>query len=249
MGRATTHVRRVASAVVRLVPRRDDQILVLAVLAAIVLALGGTLAIVRSAAPSAAGAAEPAFDSPALVAAPAALTTPTTTAPTTTTTIAPLPPGAAPLPASAHKINLGGDTHPIVPAPSIGTIEIPRINLAHPIFEGVDETVIHWGPGHWPGSAMPGQPGNAVFAGHRVTHTRPFYDIDLLTPGDQIILHTKDGTFTYRVTGHQIVSAKDTWIVNPTPNATITLFACHPKHSAAQRYVVRGELIPPGSAP
>jgi sortase A len=96
---------------------------------------------------------------------------------------------------------------------------------------------------------MPGRPGNAVFAGHRVTHTRPFYDIDLLTPGDQIILHTKDGTFTYRVTGHQIVSAKDTWIVNPTPNATITLFACHPKHSAAQRYVVRGELVPPGSSP
>ena len=48
------------------------------------------------------------------------------------------------------------------------------------------------------------------------------------------------------VTGHQIVSAKDTWIVNPTPTATITIFACHPKHSAAQRYVVHGDLVASG---
>src|SRR5581483_11268436 len=162
-------------------------------------------------------------------------------APTTTTTAAPVAPTA--LPASAHKVNLGGDVHPIVPATQIGRIVIPKINLDHPIFEGVDETVIHWGPGHWPGSAMPGKVGNSVFAGHRVTHTRPFYDIDLLNPGDDIIVHTADGTFTYKVTGHQIVTPKDTWIVNPTATATITIFACHPKHSAAQRYVVRGDLV------
>jgi sortase A len=230
----------------RLIPARSDQALVMAVLVAIMLALGGTVAIVRST--PTAGATTETFDVPSMAAAAAGPGDTSTTAPSTTTTTAPpVAAVATALPASAHKVNLGGDVHKMVTPTQIGTIEIPKINLVHPIFEGVDETVIHWGPGHWPGSAMPGKVGNAVFAGHRVTHTRPFYDIDLLNPGDEIIVHTADGTFTYRITGHQIVTPKDLWIVNPTPTATITIFACHPKHSAAQRYVVRGDLI--ASAP
>jgi sortase A len=237
--------KRLALSLERLVPNRSDQALVLAVLVAVSLALGGTVAIVRST-PSA-GAATETFDVPAMAAAgPAAADTTTTAPPTTTTTVAPAAAVATALPASAHKVNLGGDVHKTITPTQIGTIEIPKINLVHPVFEGVEETVIHWGPGHWPGSAMPGKVGNAVFAGHRVTHTRPFYDIDLLAPGDQIIVHTADGTFTYKITGHQIVTPKDLWIVNPTPTATITIFACHPKHSAAQRYVVHGDLVASG---
>ncbi|HVW33947.1 MAG TPA: class E sortase [Acidimicrobiia bacterium] len=235
--------RRLADRLLRLVPDRRDQALVIAVMTAVMLALAGTVAIVRSV--PAGARSEQAFDVPALDVAPP--TTATTEAPTTTTTTAPAAPAPQALPASAHTVNLGGDVHKIEPATRIGSIVIPKINLDHPVFEGVDETVIHWGPGHWPGSAMPGAVGNAVFAGHRVTHTRPFYDIDLLVPGDDIIVHTAAGTFTYQVTGHQIVTPKDTWIVNPTPTATITIFACHPKHSAAQRYVVRGNLVSSGA--
>jgi len=243
MRAVTALPKRLARALHERIPDRGDQLLVIAVLTVVLLAVGGTVAIVRS---TPTVGAEQAFDVPSMVTGPATATPSTTTSSTTTTTAPPAAPVATALPASAHKINLGGDVHPNVPATSIGRIEIPKINLDHPIFEGVDETVIHWGPGHWPGSAMPGKVGNSVFAGHRVTHTRPFYDIDLLTPGDQIIVHTADGTFTYRVTGHQIVTAKDTWIVNPTPTATITIFACHPKHSAAQRYVVHGDLVASG---
>jgi sortase A len=244
MRAVTAHLKRLAHALERRIPHQGDQMLVLGVVTAILLAAGGAAVIVRST-PSAAAGTEQAFDVPSMGVAPAS-TTSTTLAPTTTTTAAPAPVAPTALPASAHKVNLGGDVHPIVPATQIGRIVIPKINLDHPIFEGIDETVIHWGPGHWPGSAMPGQVGNTVFAGHRVTHTRPFYDIDLLNPGDDIIVHTAAGTFTYQVTGHQIVTPKDTWIVNPTPTATITIFACHPKHSAAQRYVVHGNLVASG---
>jgi sortase A len=90
---------------------------------------------------------------------------------------------------------------------------------------------------------MPGHTGNAVFAGHRVTHTKPFLDIDLLVPGDQMVFRTQEGVFTYEVTGHEIVTPDATWIAAPTPDATVTIFACHPKRSAKQRYVVRGRLI------
>lgn len=92
--------------------------------------------------------------------------------------------------------------------------------------------------------------GNVVVAGHRVTHTRPFLDIDHLVPGDLIVFHLAGTTTTYRVTGHQIVGPDGVSIADPDfPYRKVTLLACHPKGSAAQRYVVRGELIPATSRP
>ena len=213
--------------------------------AAVMLLVGGLFLVTTSRAPRTQDAA---YDVPTM-ALPVATTattlaeTTTTAAPTTTTTVAPIvfsstPPGG--------RQNLGGDVHPMQAHPAFGMIVIPRIGLVHPIFEGIDETAIHWGPGHWPGSALPGQRGNTVFAGHRVTHTRPFLDIDLLAPGDQIIFHLATGTYTYEVTDHIIVSPQDTWIANQTADATVTIFGCHPKHSARQRYVVRGKLVSAG---
>ncbi len=132
------------------------------------------------------------------------------------------------------------------PLVKVGEIRLPRIGLVHPIYEGVSLTVVDHGPGHWPGSAMPGQLGNTVFAGHRVTHSHPFRRFDELQPGDEVVFVTADGEFHYKVTGTEIVGSKDTWIVNPTPDATMTLFACHPPGSAKQRIVIRGTYV--GSA-
>ncbi len=176
-------------------------------------------------------------DDPALVGA-AATTTTTATLPASvhrrvSTTTEPLPvPDRTP-----------ADPYANVAVTQIGTIEIPKIGLVHPIYEGITLTVIDHGPGHWPGSAMPGHRGNAVFPGHRVTHTHPFLNLDLLAPGDTVIFHMHDGTFTYAVTGTQIVKPTDMWVIDPTDQPTMTLIACHPKHSAAQRIVVKGKLV------
>ena len=193
------------------------------------------------------------FDMPTLAVAAEPLgSTTTTSVPDTTTTTA-TPTATAPPapvlfdPVAPGRENLGGDRHPDVEIPAIGMVEIPKIGLVHPVFEGIHESELHWGPGHWPGSAMPGAPGNAVFAGHRVTHTRPVLDIDRLAVGDHMVFRTADGTFTYEVTEHLIVTPDAVWIAQPTPDPTVTIFACHPKRSAKQRYVVRGRLI--GSAP
>ncbi len=165
--------------------------------------------------------------------APATTSAPTTTAPPTTTTTRPLP---QPTPPPANP-------YADVPITQIGTITIPRIGLSHAIFNGVWLTVVDNGPGHWPGSAMPGRIGNSVFAGHRVTHTRPFYDVDLLVAGDKIVFDMSYGVFTYAVTKIITVKPDDLWITDPTRGPTLTLFACHPKHSAAERIVVKGKLV------
>ena len=158
--------------------------------------------------------------------------TTTTTKPTTTT----LPPLPQPTPPPA-------DAYADVPIYQIGTIAIPKIGLIHPIFEGVWLTVVDHGPGHWPGSAMPGHRGNSVFAGHRVTHTHPFLDLDLLAVGDKVIFDMPKGVFTYSITSITIVLPTELSITKPTRSPTITLFACNPKHSAAQRIVVKGTLV------
>jgi sortase A len=171
-------------------------------------------------------------------------TTSTTAAPTTTTTAAP---PAATLPAETAGVKApptDGRVRDNGQVVQIGTIEIPKIGLVHPIFEGNTLTQIDHGPSHWPGTAMPGQRGNAVFAGHRVTHTHPFRNIDQLQPGDLVYFTVGGVRWTYRVTGHQVVTPKDTWIVAQTPDATATLFGCHPPGSARYRYVVRLELVP-----
>lgn len=134
------------------------------------------------------------------------------------------------------------DAYADVPIQQIGAISIPRIGLEHAVYEGVWLTVLDEGPGHWPGSALPGQVGNTVFPGHRVTHSHPFRRLDELVPGDEIVFTIANGTHTYTVRETLIVSPKDLWVVDPTSSPEVTLVACHPPHSARQRIVVKGDL-------
>jgi sortase A len=126
---------------------------------------------------------------------------------------------------------------------STGRIEIPAIGLNALTYEGVDLGTLAYGPGHWPGTPLPGHTGNTVFPGHRTTHSRPFWDIDKLVPGNEVTFTTPEGRFTYKVTERLIVSSTDTWVVNNTSDPTFTILACHPKGSARQRVVVKGALV------
>src|SRR5438105_63743 len=97
------------------------------------------------------------------------------------------PGNATPPTTAAHRpVDVPTDPYANGPVQQIGTIEIPKIGLVHPIFHGITLRNIDHGPSHWPGTAMPGEIGNAVFAGHRVTHTHPFLRLNELEPGDQV---------------------------------------------------------------
>ncbi len=134
---------------------------------------------------------------------------------------------------------------PYAPEPlvEIGTIEIRKLGLNHRVFHGITLRSIDHGPSHWPGSALPGERGSAVFAGHRVTHSRPFRNLDQLVPGDHVFFTVEGTRSSYVVTGHEIVSPSGMHIVEPTPTPTATLFACHPPGSARFRYVVHLALV------
>lgn len=135
-------------------------------------------------------------------------------------------------------------THPMQESGhDVGFIQITAIDLNVTVRSGVAMSVINKGPAHWAGTALPGEAGNVVLAGHRTTKTRPFYHLNRLKPGDAILMG--DGSVfpaVYRVTETLIVNPEDVWITYETGDPIVTLFACHPRGSARHRIVVRGEL-------
>jgi sortase A len=159
--------------------------------------------------------------------------------PTTTfDELGPLPsPEPAPIPEAFESEN------------QIGSLEIPALSVRQSLFEGVTLTTLDAGPGHWPGTAMPGQRGNVVIAGHRTSHTAPFRDLDRLKKGDEVVLETVHGRHVYVVSKIEIVSPSALWIIDQTPAKTATLFACHPKGSTAKRIVAFLNYSPERSKP
>ena len=139
------------------------------------------------------------------------------------------------------------------PGDPVARLLIPSIGVDQIVVHGVDLDDLRLGPGHFPETPMPGQPGNSAIAGHRTTHGQPFHDLDRVVPGDEIVVETIQGRFTYEVmphpaddgtgeSGHLIVGADAVEVVDDAGDDRITLVACHPKYSAAQRIVVTGLL-------
>jgi sortase A len=130
---------------------------------------------------------------------------------------------------------------------AVARLEIPRMGLNRIVVEGATASALTKGPGHFPETPLPGQLGNAAIAGHRTTHLHPFFDIDKLQPGDEIIVTTLNGRYLYHVTGTEVVGPDDYAAVIPSTDvtkATLTLVSCTPRYSASNRIVVHSELVP-----
>jgi sortase A len=125
---------------------------------------------------------------------------------------------------------------------AFAAIRIPLIGVEQVLYAGVDRETLKLGPGHFPGTPLPGQPGNSVLSGHRTTHGRPFFDLDILEPGDTIDVETAVGLHTYTVRESIVVTPFDVWVTEPREGAWLTLTTCHPKFSARERLVVFAEL-------
>ncbi len=108
---------------------------------------------------------------------------------------------------------------------------------------------INRGPTHWPGTAVPGQLGNMVVAGHRTTHTEPFRHLERLQAGDPVTFVVGPTTWTYVTRGVVIVPANAIDIAEQSYAHTATLFACHPPGQASERIVAKLRLVGPDGQP
>jgi len=92
------------------------------------------------------------------------------------------------------------------------------------------------------GTANPGETGNLVVSAHNDIFGELFKDLDKLKTGDTIILTTQDRSFTYVVTGTQIVEPTRVDLMAPTPEKTLTMISCYPYRIDTQRIVVTAIL-------
>ncbi|WP_098406203.1 class E sortase [Paramicrobacterium agarici] len=155
----------------------------------------------------------------------------------------------------------GGETvyEPVVPEPAadteiFGVMLIPRFgdDYAADVAGGVTRsgTLDPIGLGHYLNTQAPGEPGNFALAGHRTTYGKPLNQIAELRVGDAIVLQTKDGWYTYRFRTLEYVTPQAVDVLNPVPQSDtaeitdsfITLTACSPMFSAAERIIAYGTL-------
>ncbi|WP_395155801.1 sortase [Ilumatobacter sp.] len=155
-------------------------------------------------------------------------------------------PTAPPVPVEQQNIDTS-----IENGSALARLEIPKIGRNDIVVAGVATSDLKRGPGHFPDTPLPGQLGNSAIAGHRTTYGAPFFNVDDLQLGDEIIATTLNGRFTYRVTGQRIVASNMHWVVATTDptKATLTLISCEPKYTAQKRIVIFSELVDSESAP
>lgn len=126
---------------------------------------------------------------------------------------------------------------------TIGIMIIPKINVKVPINEGADLNVLEYAVGHFKGTAMPGAKGNFCVAGHRNSaYNKYFEDLDKLSKGDEIVVRTTKGEYTYIITGSEVVEPDNTSVLKATDDASITLVTCTPKGVFNKRLIVKGKL-------
>jgi len=126
----------------------------------------------------------------------------------------------------------------------IGRISMPTLGVDSWIVVGSKLKYLEKGPGVFPNSAMPGHLGNFAVAGHRTSYGAPFGDIDRLAKGDEFTVTSQEGSFTYTVTGNEIVDPTEVSVLKTADStrAVATLITCHPKWTSSQRLVVHAEL-------
>lgn len=179
----------------------------------------------------------------------------TTTAAAGAATTAPAPTIAAAGAATTAPAPTIADAVPTVPLTEaggpVGIIRIPKVGLVSAIVEGVSLEDLKSGPGHYPLTPMPGQLGNASIAGHRTTYGQPFFRLDELQPGDEIVIETLSGTWLYRVTGSEVVDPGQTDVIATVDAdvANLTLTTCDPRYSASRRLIVHATLDMTASPP
>lgn len=169
----------------------------------------------------------------------------------------------------SSALALPNATQKTIPAgQGIANLYIPRLgqDFNFTVVEGVNDADLEKGPGHYSGTALPGQAGNFSVAGHRVGKGEPFLNLDQLQPGDPVVVQVQGFWYVYQVLGQngdieapdangvigrEIVQPTDVAVIAPTPDKAdsqpsgnyMTMTTCHPKYSASQRMILHAKLV------
>lgn len=123
-------------------------------------------------------------------------------------------------------------------------IKIPAIGVNAPIVQGDGWEELKRGVGQHIGTADPGENGNLVLTGHNDIYGEVFRELNGLRVGDEVTVFTATTSYVYVITEKMIVAPTFVEVLEPTPDATLTLISCYPYRIDSQRIVVLAELKP-----
>lgn len=131
---------------------------------------------------------------------------------------------------------------------TMGSLEIPKINVDLPIYHGASDDVLRDGIGHLGNSSLPvgGADTHAILTAHRgLPSSKLFRELDQIKIGDKFFVHTLDETLAYQVDDIKIVLPNETGeLVIEDGRDLVTLVTCDPYMINTHRMLVRGERIP-----
>ena len=131
------------------------------------------------------------------------------------------------------------EPHLLVEGEVVGEIQVPRLGLSAIVVQGDSPASLRHAVGHLENSALPGEHGNVVLAGHRDTLFRPLRDIRV---GDQIRFKTVRQHFKYAVYSIEVVAPTDLHVLKATSDHDLTFITCFPFYyvgPAPKRFIVR----------
>lgn len=137
-------------------------------------------------------------------------------------------------PAASQKVPTGKAAFKLI---------IPKIDLDMIVVEGTDTASLKLGPGHISKTVQPGEPGVCVISGHRTTYGAPFFRLDKVEKGDDIIVETSISRYSYKVFDIRVVDPHDTSFIKPLEESVVALTTCTPIHSARERLVVLASIV------
>ena len=127
---------------------------------------------------------------------------------------------------------------------TIGFIDIPKIDVYLPIYNGTSDAVLQKGVGHLEQSSYPigGESTHSVLTGHRgLPSAVLFTDLDKMEVGDLFYLHVLDEVLAYRVDQVKIVLPEEVDELKIVEGEDYcTLVTCHPYAINTHRMLVRG---------
>lgn len=153
----------------------------------------------------------------------APLAAPVTTALGPSVAVAPSPSIPGPKPATIAQ-------PPDTPVDGISfEMRIPVLGYSAMVQQGVSLNILARGPGHYPTTAWPGQPGNVGVAAHNVY----WLSLNRLKAGDRIEIQTQHGLYTYEITGSKVTDPNDRTVLAATSDDRLTLTTCYPLWAGA----------------
>jgi sortase A len=138
----------------------------------------------------------------------------------------------------------GGGQQTIPVGTGIANLYIPRLgdDYHFAIVQGTDDASLDKGPGHYVGTALPGQKGDFAVAGHRVGKGEPFLNLDKLQPGDAVVVETATSWYVYRVFGDTASNNLSVSAATAPADATVTE---PPPAQALASKVIGREVVDP----